>query len=292
VSVAAESLAPGAAIVRPIARLRHDQRAHIRSMVEAAWTDWCAEWRLGPAEAQVEHLSPAPEGWPAEAPPWQPLGSHAGEPAWICGHHELIAAVIGMPGRGPSAVEQLVQNEAMASFTDRCCEVLGLAPASDSTPHQAAAQGLVQFGDLWIGLTLLGNSRLAPLRTEIWLPQRAALALLPDGGLPGPPEPCGQPAMVPVDRALAGRPLQLRIMLSPVHLSLGAIAELQVGDVIRLDHPLDTPAHAALAADPGKATAPLARAHLGRLGEQVAVRLEALTTTDHHCAPAFCELTP
>lgn len=273
------------ATVRTITRLRLEQRAHIRSMVAAAWTDWCDDWRMGPAEARVEHLVPVPA--PADTPPWQPLGSHAGEPAWICGHHQLIAAVIGTPDRSPSAVEQGVRDEAMTSFIECCCKVLGLAPASDPSPYQTAAQRPVQFGDLRIVLTLLGNHRLAPLRTEIWLPQQAALALLPGGELPCPPEPCRHAGMVSVDRALAGRTLQLRILLSPIQLSLGAIGELQIGDVIRLEHPLDTPALAALAAGPGRATAPLANAHLGQFGKHVAVRLDSLTAADQLPAPAF-----
>lgn len=273
------------ATVRTITRLRQEQRAQIRSMVETAWTAWCAEWRIGPAEARVEHLVPVPA--PADTPPWQPLGSHAGEPAWICGHHELIAAVIGTPDRSPSAVEQGVQNEAMASLIDCCCKVLGLAPVSDAAPHQTAALRPVQFGDLRIGLTLLGNQRLAPMRTEIWLPQQAALALLPGGGLPRPSTSLPQPGLVSVDRALAGRPLRLRVMLSPIQLSLGAISALQIGDVIRLEHPLDTPALAALSAAPGTAMAPLASAHLGQLGKQVAVRLDALPAADQRPAPAL-----
>ncbi|MBT9503778.1 MAG: FliM/FliN family flagellar motor switch protein [Burkholderiaceae bacterium] len=271
------------ATVRTIARLRREQRAHIRSMVEAAWTDWCAEWRMGQAEAQVEHLVPVPA--PTDTPPWQPLGSHAGEPAWVRGHHQLITAVIGRPDRSPSAVERLVQNEALASFTDNCCRVLGLAPANEPALHPAAAQRLVQFGDLRIGLALPGRQHLEP--AEIWLPQQAALALLPGGGLPCPSTSPPQPGLVPVERALAERTLLLRIMLSPVQLSLGAITELRVGDVIRLDHPLDTPALATLAAGQGKATAPLASAHLGQLGRQVAVRLDALTATEQLHAPAL-----
>ncbi|MBT9457027.1 MAG: FliM/FliN family flagellar motor switch protein [Burkholderiaceae bacterium] len=273
------------ATVRTITRLRQEQRAHIRPMVGAAWTDWCAEWRMGPAEAQVEHLVPVPEEAPADMPPWQPLGSHAGEPAWIRGHHQLIAAVIGRPDRSPSAVEQRVRDEAMTSFIECCCKLLGLAPASDAAPHQAAAPRLLQFGDLRIGLTLSGRQHLEP--TEIWLPQQAALALLPGGGLPCPSTSLPQPGLVSVDRALAERTLQLRILLSPVRLSLGAITELQVGDVIRLDHPLDTPALAALAAGPGKPMAPLASAHLGQLGKQVAVRLDALIVADQLPAPAL-----
>jgi len=271
------------ATLRTITRLRHEQRAHIRSMVEAAWTDWCADWRMGPAEAQVEHLVPVPA--PAETPPWQPLGTHAGEPAWICGHHQLIAAVIGGPDRSPSPVEQRVRDEAMTSFIDCCCKLLGLAPASDSVPHQAAAPRLLQFGDLRIGLTLPSRQHVPP--AEIWLPQQAALALLPGGELPCPSTSLPQPGLVTVDRALAERPLQLRIMLSPVQLSLGAVNELQVGDVIRLDHPLDAPALAALAAGRGKAMAPLASAHLGQLGKQVAVRLDALPAADQLPAPAL-----
>ncbi|HEY0824824.1 MAG TPA: FliM/FliN family flagellar motor C-terminal domain-containing protein, partial [Ramlibacter sp.] len=47
---------------------------------------------------------------------------------------------------------------------------------------------------------------------------------------------------VPVDRALAGIALNLQVHLEGCELSVGSLQDLQIGDVLRLQHRVDAPA--------------------------------------------------
>lgn len=81
--------------------------------------------------------------------------------------------------------------------------------------------------------------------------------------------------LTPVLSALSAEPLSMTIELNPIELDLGTLTSLQVGDVIRIPHALETPL--LVRADDG---ALLYQAFLGRLDDQKAIELFPLTPTN------------
>jgi flagellar motor switch/type III secretory pathway protein FliN len=265
--------------VQAIIRFGPDELSRLQTSLVSTWETWCTQWRLGPGDVQVAHLVDSFGPAPAWADSSQALGAAgSGNAARIHGHEAVVAQVIGNPARAPSAIEAEVRAQANAALLTLCCDALRLTPAS-SVPYSAKPKR-PQLGDLHLRLRLQGNERVQPQELQIWLPQHAALALLrsQSARVPGKRTTATRaPVLAPMSEALSGTPIKVGITLSPVQLSLGAIAELQLGDVIKLDHALTSPLFAALISQTsGKAeVTPLARVHLGREGQQLAVQLDA-----------------
>jgi flagellar motor switch protein FliM len=79
--------------------------------------------------------------------------------------------------------------------------------------------------------------------------------------------PQSRDALVVATAALAERPLELHVELEGCELDVGALQDLQVGDVVRLAHGLDRPVCVR------HAGASLCHAYIGRRGNRKAVEL-------------------
>lgn len=101
--------------------------------------------------------------------------------------------------------------------------------------------------------------------------------------VPNPQTPSQSAALTPLSKAIAGHPLMVRVELGSLTLSLGQLWSLSVGDVVTLDHTLDTPAAMYLlpsqddGASAQKDAAPLCASWLGQTSGQMAVELLPLS---------------
>lgn len=230
----------------------------LRSLAQAlrqSTRDWLNAWGAG--------VDPAAQCRPAAggdlaAQPTHAFVSQGGAQAWLfpSGDESPLARLLfpGATQLGPMA--RLVVQRFRADGLLRLGKVLGLdcVESRGDVPGPAtcapwSGTAIAEWGEPLHWRVLVGAPAAAPWR-------RRAVGCAP------PPEP-----LAAVTDALARWPVPLQVELQGCELELGALCELQPGDVVRLSHSLETPA----SLREGKRT--LLSARLGRQGGAKAVEL-------------------
>lgn len=254
-------LSPEASLAqaRPLRAWSGRQQDAVRDAFQAAYGAWCEAWGLPVANLSVTQ----PEDG---AGALDDTAAALALRAWMFGEPAPAAAP-----DGPDMAGDLASGawDALLAALD------AVVPAPIPASHPGAA---------WSGALAL----MIPWQSRTWcrtLDGAAVEAFLarcgmldapagsPAGPLPAPHPPA------PLDQALAAHEVEVRVHLHPVTLTLGQLQSLAPGDVVTLDHPLQSPAfvHLVPPVDHGSAAAPLApalcAAWLGRAGDHLAVEL-------------------
>jgi hypothetical protein len=197
---------------------------------------------------------------PPAAGRWHALQGNGIARAWLClpddSNARLQQALFpGAASCGPlaRALADSCRQDAMA----RLAGLLGLACDEAGSPPEAAIMR-VGSGAAEADLAAALSARLlvGPEAAARWREGSRAVK-----------SHAHRAPLVAATAALAHRPLALQVELEGCELDVGALQELQVGDVVRLGHALHDPAsvrHAGL---------PLCHAYLGRRGSRKAIEL-------------------
>lgn len=174
------------------------------------------------------------------------------------------------------AMSEALGDEAWAAW------LAALAPFLEGTGRAAVSPGQVDpwSGALHIAFPWAGGEwvlQLGALQVDRLLGRRRAAPV------PNPQAVSKLAGLTPLSSAMGGHALTVRVELGSLTLNLGQLRSLSVGDIVTLDHALDTPAAMYLVpledeGTSGRAsTAPLCASWLGQTSGQMAVELLPLS---------------
>lgn len=216
-------------------------QVEVRDTSDSVYAAWNPKWMAcGPAYAGASLLRIRfRAGDIEEASPEFPVTHLA---AWLWGAADERQLPEPAPAPGSMAME--IARAMWQDFWQRWC--LACAPQSDAVgtlPDMAGRTVDWPRPDEFSGV-LLVEFCAAGLRCTVALEAASVDAILAKAGEESPAaaqKPFRQADRVRVDDALRQRTLALDAYLLPCTISLGALQNLRVGDVIALEHPLDQP---------------------------------------------------
>jgi flagellar motor switch/type III secretory pathway protein FliN len=221
------------AAARPLLAWRTAQLAPLAAAFDAALQGWAADWGLLPDAA-----TRCDNAHPRAVSGWQLLGRRSEGAAWLLrgsqGEAQLTRQLVGTDtATTPVAMEAIAA--CRFDLRARLAAAWQLEPAGSGVPDQPPAV-----------LAVWGGSVEATLAfdTHVLL-DVACLASLPGAShareaAPAWKESAADP-LVPVGEAMTDLPLTLQAQLEPCAIAVGSLQDLQVGDVVRLQHPLHLP---------------------------------------------------
>jgi hypothetical protein len=216
--------AAGALPLRAWSDLQRDAVAAAAARVLAEWE---RAWGLPASHQAVRCAVAAAE---CEGGSWQWLGTRGAASAWFerrSSFDALLAQGLWDAPATDAPIARVVQVQCAQDLLARMATALRLerAPLS-GTP--------VPCGGAWSGALALA----LPWDVAFLLDAAAVASLL----AVAVPQPVSTRALVPLQQALAGSAMKLRVHLADCEIAVGGLGELQVGDVLRLRHPLHAPA--------------------------------------------------
>lgn len=224
----------------------------VRTHVEDALQAWAADWMGASAELSVQCF-------PFELPEredlsdaWCQFTGRWGS-AWVRADAQSIAsaALFGVQSTDGDGVAVSVADQAVRALLERLTDSQTPPLKMDALPALALAPGRqtmrveIRTGELLLELVVQG-SRAEGLRSSKKL----------------------SPPLTRLDIALTGQALPLRARLGETEINLGALQDLAVGDIIRLDRQLDQPAELILLDEKLPC-----RGYLGMLDGRIAVEI-------------------
>lgn len=244
---------------RPLRGWSAAQREALCAAIEQTLSDWRSAWGLAEPGVHVHcdsDLPPQAEGWQA----WP--GESAGCTVWGLGgaaQADLVAALFG-EGAPVSPLAAEVAAACAEDALDRLAALFGVHRGTREARGPCAADTAPWSGAFTVGLP-------APLGGHLVVSGPAVHCWLQARGLLSPVVPCAG-GLAPVAECVATRRLTLRARMAGCTLTLGDLATLRPGDVVRLDQRLDAPL--CLADGDG---APVLAGYLARQGERLALEL-------------------
>lgn len=261
------------------------QLAQLTCRLRPAWQRWLADWIVAAAPdlvrvectAAFETRSPGADSWVA-------LGARGSAAAWI----RPVGGSDGLwlpPLFGTDSIDSrastgkgiatAVATEAHAELVDTLRAALDLVESA--TPGPAPYLFKPWGGGVTVSLggdgpQVLLNPSLVDALLEGFAPTESGGARLNNGRAGG---------LHSVAAAVADRPVQVHVVLSPRELDFGTLSGLRVGDIIPLPHALDAPLFVSMGDDQ------LCTGFLGRQGAARAIELMrdfavAAPTEPHH----------
>jgi hypothetical protein len=235
--------------------------------VGAKLADWSVDWRVRVQEQPRLDKVPAAEVSIAEdwsekdfmSPRWQVWQGEGGEAVWwsvarrfsapapdapAAPHQGVREAMYGALGRSTLAGGTIAQQMACEAWRDWCqrlaaCFGISLSAQGDSPGEFDLPAEIIRpwSGALALRISCAGMPMLLVPNSQSvqrWSDTQGLTPALPtsDGN---------RRALVPIAEAVAPCTARLSIELAPVDISLGILASLRNGDVLRTTHRLDTP---------------------------------------------------
>jgi flagellar motor switch/type III secretory pathway protein FliN len=246
--------------------------------LDAAVAQWAGDWGIEGTSSFAANL----KSGVAQAQPrlWRELdeqhpGVRIGE-GFLSPQHAIARSLWHQAVHpSPDAMSQGLAAQAWHALMDGLAGALPKLPASECAsayPQSRAWSGAVEWA-----LEIAGV-RVVVLRLDDR--QVRAIPGVSGAGVRASAGRNDRPrgALAPLERAIGGRPVKVRVELEPTDCSLGALQRLQVGDVVTLRHGLEDPLW--LASSGGGAASRLCRVHLGRQGEYMAVELASMVDSN------------
>jgi len=282
--------ASSASRARPLHQWSRARKEAVQSHFAEIHRAWCADWLptddasahgdtavwLSDSEAESAFV---PKGWTAF---WSFADATVVMPGYTA-LHAIARAMFGLDAvREVSGIADVVARAAWTDWLRRLTtspalegsELQEVAPPKDGIP------AMPWSGALWLRWRWCGGFwRLALPREAVaaWAGAESAEAVAP--AVPAPPT-------TGLDRALAHEKVILRAALGGAELNLGQLQSLRIGDVIPLQHRLDTP----LKVITGEGTE-LCEGWLGRRQGRIAIEM-ALPAGHQTNNPSLKEITP
>jgi hypothetical protein len=255
-----------------------------RARLEAQLEGWCSDWGLGNMGIEVS----CARAWEAAqalrpsavvhasttlAQRWFESDAGCARVAWHAGLEKSLQHALfpGGPhpfsGGGEAVIANAAGEAALASLVESLARVLTGAVELAVGGEWAEACSRPASGALLV--TVSGSIGPDPLRLSCLFDHAAVRALRV------PPEfAYAAPARLSLTRALRNVGVRLPVMVGEAEVELANLTALAVGDVIRLDAPVDEPS--TLQATDG---ASLLQVFLGRMGRDVAVEVVGWSKT-------------
>lgn len=199
---------------------------------------WASDWGIPPALCTAVDCS-AVEG--AGNVPWQGLGGADSGAAWIHwtaeGRAQLAAALF----RGATQVTPLIEEVSGACWSDALLRMRSSLALPGMGPYAAPA---VSTLSAWSGAVVVS----LPFRARLLLAADAVRKLVAEArGAPAPARPGASRPLLGIPEAIGERALRIEVHLEGCDIEIGALQDLQLGDVLRLRQALDKPASVSVA---------------------------------------------
>lgn len=188
-------------------------------------------------------------------------------------HGVLFDADVSEPPAGPT----MAQAVAAEAWQDLLSTIANFAPAptvAGPCPAPWQWSGALRFDVLLVGGGARGFTftlHISPTLADLWC--------APEGAASSVAAAPAREALTPPELAVAERRVRVDVHLAPLVMELGALRELQLGDVIALPHDLDDAVDLSFDAGGGAEPQGFCRAYLGQRGGYRAVVLVARSDT-------------
>lgn len=261
-------------LARPLRSRNHAERELVRDTLQKIYSDWFAQWALPSAQAgapaQIRLIDTVTESVLSD--------ERAQELTKLVLFGERVTRpdLTARPNDGWAMSEDL-GSDAWSAWQ------AALAPLFEGAGRMGVSPGRV---DPWSGALHIAF----PWADDEWVLHLNALQVDRLLGrrraqpVPNPPSSTKSPSLIPLSRAMHGHALTVRVELGSLSLNLGQLWSLSVGDVVTLDHALDTPAAMYLVSSGSDSSnsaqadaAPLCATWLGQASGQMAVELLPLS---------------
>ena len=260
-------------LARTLRSRTHAERELVRDTFQKVYSDWHAQWALPSIRAgalgNVRLLDVVPESALSDEQ------ARDFTQVALFGERVTRPDLIAGPGLGWAMSEELA-SEAWDAWQ------AALSPFLEGSSRASVSSGRV---DPWSG----GLHIAFPWANCEWVLHMSAVQVDRLLGrrraqpVPGAPKASSSARLTPLSRAMDGHPLMVRVELGSLTLNLGQLWSLSVGDVVTLDHALDTPAAMYLVPSEGDGTpgqtnaVPLCASWLGQSSGHMAVELLPLS---------------
>jgi len=227
-------------------------------VLQALLDEWAAAWGVTGDRTQLFCQPASAQSLMADR--WQEFGTESGPQAWLwCPQHgddQFAQALFPGPAKlGPFA--RAVASACRQDLVARISALIGLALGAERAVPLPAALARTNSGAVEAVLAAPPGLRLV-LSADLAMPWRTKSARY---------TPVTREPLSAATTALAERLLSLQVELEGCELDVAALQGLQIGDVVRLNHGLDTPVAVRHAGES------LCRAYLGCRDSRKAVEL-------------------
>lgn len=247
----------------PLLAWRGEQLAMLAVKIDAVLGAWASDWGIPPALCTAVDCS-AVEG--AGDAPWQGLGGAESGAAWIHwtaeGRAQLAAALF----RGAAQLTPLIEEISGACWSDALSRMRSSLALPDVGPYAAPAASTLSA---WSGAVVVS----LPFRARLLLAAGAVPKLVAEARGAPAARPVASRPLLGIPEAIGERALRIEVHLEGCDIEIGALQDLQLGDVLRLRQALDKPASVSVADG-----VPVFRGFLVRSRGRKAIELACVTS--------------
>lgn len=221
---------------KPLTAWRSEQLEQLAAAVGDALSAWERAWGLGAHAHSGAARACSADGQEPDGA-WQCLAACDGERAWIAvpdGFGDRLARRLWQAEAASGPIANSVLDACREDLLGRVCTLIGVSRVRDGMERPRSRV------HAWSGSVLVS----VPSGPRLLLEAPAVARLLRSAQQGRSHDTAARLALPPitgVTEALRSRRLVMRVTLAGCDLHLGALQDLRPGDVVRLQHRLDTP---------------------------------------------------
>lgn len=222
----------------PLLAWRGKQLAMLAGKIDAVLAAWASDWGIPPALCTAVDCIPAED---AGGVGWQGLGGAESGAAWVHATEEGRAQLAGALFRGAPQATPLIEEIAQACRSDAVSRLRSLLALPDMGPCAGPAHSALSAWSGSLVVSLPFGARLL-LAADVVRKLVAAAGSAPPAG-----RAVASGALQGIPEAIGDRELRIEVSLEGCDIEIGALQDLQLGDVLRLRQGLDKPASVSVA---------------------------------------------
>jgi hypothetical protein len=207
--------------------------------IDAVLGAWAADWGIPPALCPGVDCRALEDA--AQPVPWQGLGGAPCGAAWTHSTGESRALLAGALFRGAPQMTPLIEEVAQACWNDALSRLRSLLALPDRGPCPDPAPSTLSAWSGSVEASLPFGARLLLAAGAVGLLIAAA------GNASSAPRVVASGPLLGVPEAIGERELRIEVHLEGCDIEIGALQDLQLGDVLRLRQGLDKPASVSVA---------------------------------------------
>lgn len=222
----------------PLLAWRGEQLAMLARRIDAVLGAWASDWGIPPGLCTAVACSPVDA---AREAPWQGLGGAEARGAWIHSTGDTHAQLARAVFPGVPQVTALIEEIAQACWNDALSRLRSLLALPDMPPCAGPSPSTLLA---WSGTVEMS----LPFGVRMLLAAAAVRMLVAAEGIaPSTGRVLASGGLHRIPEAIGDRQLRIEVQLEGCDIEMGALQELQLGDVLRLRQQLDKPAPVSVA---------------------------------------------
>ena len=222
----------------PLLAWRREQLVRVAARIDEVLATWSSDWGIPPALCAAVDCSPVED---AGTFAWHGLGGADAAAAWIHSPNDARAQLARALFREVPQVTALVEEIAQACWSDALSRLRSLLALPDMGRFTGPALSTLSTWSGAIEVSLPFDARLL-LAGDVVRKLVAAAVSAPAAG-----RAMASGSLHGIPEAIGDRELRIEVRLEGCDIEIGALQDLQLGDVLRLRQGLDKPATVSVA---------------------------------------------